>query len=136
MKYYHLGLLVSYAANVLSLGINCYGSGECAFCHAQTSLKELQQECSYIDDNTFYQNGQQICCTDCNDDNAQQYSVCAILQNTSNGAPGHSIKSAIQALVGHGCGLCGSAPFYNNDVWEGELTVNVMDYTSCKGIHC
>ncbi|KAJ2975750.1 hypothetical protein NQ176_g5350 [Zarea fungicola] len=136
MKYYYIGLVASYAANVFALGINCHGSGECSFCRAQTNLKELQQACNNIDDNTYYQNGQQICCTECDDDNTEEFSVCAILQYTSNGAPGHSIKSAIQSLIDHKCGLCGSFPFYHNDVYEGELTVNVMDYTTCNTLEC
>lgn len=117
-------------------GINCQGSGECPFCHAQTNLKELQKVCESVPDNTQYYNGQQICCVQCDEDNTEQYSVCAFVQNTKDGAPGHSVKAAIQQLVDHNCGLCGSAPFYNNDVSEGELTVNVVDYTSCHTVIC
>lgn len=124
------------AASTQKLGINCRGSGQCPFCHAQTSLHEIQRDCiSKISDNAWFENKQRICSAACNDDNAQEYNVGVFLQNT-HGAPGSSVKKAIQQLIDHGCGLCGSAPFYENDVSLGELTVNVVDYSSCHGFYC
>ncbi|CEJ61874.1 hypothetical protein PMG11_10390 [Penicillium brasilianum] len=123
-------------ASVAAKGINCEGSSECPFCHPQTSLKALQQACQAVPDNQQYYNGQHICCTACDAISDEEYSVCAFVQNTKGGAPGHSIKAAIQQIVDHKCGLCGSSPLYNNDVSEGELTVNVVDYTSCDEAIC
>lgn len=136
----HLASFVFAASTLIAAaagkGINCQGSGQCPFCHAQTNLKEVQRACQNVPDNGQYYNGQQICCASCNDDNAQRYSVCAFVQNASGGASGKQVKAAVQQLVDHGCGLCGSAPFHNNDVSQGELTVNVVDYNSCTGVFC
>lgn len=122
---------------VQGLGINCRGSIQCPFCRAQTSLHEIQRDCiANIDDNRWYNNQERICTTPCDDDHAQEYNVGVFLQYTDHGAPGSWVKRAIQQLLDHGCGLCGSAPFFNNDVYEGEVTVNVVDYHTCKGIFC
>ncbi|KAK3368976.1 killer toxin [Lasiosphaeria ovina] len=115
-KFSQLGLWAAILslAGVNALGINCLGSSQCGSgksADLQAVLETLPDEQVFLDD-------VQIACV--------FGGVCAFLQNipAGEGVTGAQIKSLGQQIVDHGCQSCGSVPFQNNDVSEGELTFN------------
>ncbi|KAI8665053.1 Kp4 domain-containing protein [Fusarium sp. Ph1] len=56
------------------------------------------------------------------------------INGTSNGASGQEVRDAILRLKNHGCKGCGLAPFIDNDVDKGELTVNYVTSTCGDGV--
>ncbi|PGH13239.1 hypothetical protein AJ79_03798 [Helicocarpus griseus UAMH5409] len=110
-----------------ALGINCRGSLFCAF-GSVGSLSELQQKANNLHDDALFAEGQHIVC---HYDDGSNPGLCAFTQNT-NGQPinGRRTKELLAGLAAHGCNRCGSNPFQNNDVSQGQLTVN---YVAVKG---
>ncbi|KAL4908780.1 killer toxin [Aspergillus multicolor] len=129
-----LAVALSQTTPTLSLGINCRGSSNCAAPDVP-SLLDLVALIDQINPSRWYNNGQQIACLN---ENLDMGAFCAFLQN-SGGAPASSIITLAQELRDHGCGVCGSVPlFYPNDnnVDDGELTVNFVSSSCCAGSDC
>ncbi|KAF8588154.1 Kp4-domain-containing protein [Ramaria rubella] len=113
-------------------GINCQGSSQCS-----SKIGTLSQISSFLQDldpSRFFTNGEHIACFE---DNGA--GICAFLQNTG-GAPATSIPPLIDALIDHGCKVCGSVPLFfpqgdNNAADHGILTVNfVSSNGGCEGL--
>ncbi|KAL7931829.1 killer toxin [Trichoderma chlorosporum] len=106
-------------SSVYGEGINCEGAASCRFA-GTNKAKTLQQFISNADDNTWFENGQQIACAN---------GICAFFQGT-NGGWGSDAKRLAGDIIDHGCSTCGSAPFYYptpNDIAPyGELTFNAV----------
>ncbi|CAM6093128.1 unnamed protein product [Calypogeia fissa] len=110
-------LLLGAAGSTSALGINCRGSGICASKSSHT-MSEINTAVQALNDGNIYSNGQHIVCVS---------SICAFLQNVSGTKTGAQIKGYVQALLQHGCNVCGSDPTEpGNDVNQGELTVNYV----------
>lgn len=63
----------------------------------------------------------------------QFFHMCAFFQNGASGTADRAAE-LIQGLLDHGCSACGSNPTQDgNNVDDGELTVNVVDQSCCKG---
>lgn len=108
-----------------ALGINCRGSAICVFEKEGDIAQRLTNYINNIDENRWYNNGEQIACAAKN--------VCAFLQNT-DGAPGRNIKGLAHFIPEHGCKICGSVPYFfpgDNNVDNGELTYNVVGSNAC-----
>ncbi|KAK0761776.1 hypothetical protein N5P37_004575 [Trichoderma harzianum] len=105
--------------SVAAEGINCEGAAGCSFAGGGIA-KELQGFINSANDGTWFNNGQQIACAN---------GICAFFQGTGGGW-GSDAKRLAADIVGHGCSICGSAPFYYpnpNDVSTyGELTFNAV----------
>ncbi|KAL4886885.1 killer toxin [Aspergillus karnatakaensis] len=127
--------LLTLSPTALTLGINCRGSSNCAQPDAP-ALINLVALIDNIDPNRWYDNGQQIACQN---EAFLQGAVCAFLQN-SGGAPGSSIITLARDLRDHGCAVCGSVPLFfpqgDNNVDDGELTVNWTGNSCCSGSNC
>jgi hypothetical protein len=118
-------------------GINYEGAGSCAgFGLNPHSLADLLGDAQQLDPNAWFQNGEHIVCAEA----IAGDGICAFLQATG-GAPGSSIPGLIQALLDHGCTICGSVPLFYpinedsdpND--HGILTVNYVESTDgCSGV--
>ena len=118
-----LASMLLLASNAAALGINCQGSGRCTGGNVATGLRDLIRG---NDMNRWYGNGQNIACLG---------NICAFLQNSS-GANGARILLLAQAIVEHGCKICGSAPFANNNVNTGQLTFNYVASPGCTNRLC
>ncbi|KAL5341312.1 killer toxin [Aspergillus crustosus] len=119
---------------VLGLGINCRGSSNCTAPDAP-DLIDLVPLIDQINPSRWYNNGQQIAYLN---ENVDDGAFCAFLQN-SGGAPASSIITLARGLRDHGCGLCGSMPLFfpdDNNVDDGELTVNFVSGSCCSGSNC
>ena len=67
-------------------------------------------------------NGQQVACAG---------NFCAFLQNAPEAKTVAQVKGYVQALLNHGCQVCGSDPTEpGNDVSKGQLTVNYVSKPS------
>lgn len=80
-----------------------------------------------LSDDALYTNanGKQIACKSCH--LTKNEGSCASLVNTGgNTITGKMIKDAMQRLKDHGCDFCGSAPFWENDMNKGGITVNYV----------
>lgn len=112
-----------------ALGINCRGSEECSWANSGVA-RSLVDHIDGIDNNRWYNNGQQIACT---------ASICAFLQNTG-GTWGREIRELAHYIPDHGCKVCGSVPYFfprgDNDVSHGELTFNFVRSPACDGRLC
>ncbi|KFX92759.1 hypothetical protein O988_07137 [Pseudogymnoascus sp. VKM F-3808] len=112
------------ATSVAAEGINCHGSANCDTAPDNgLSLSTLVDIVQGIDDNRWYNDGEQIAC-----EWADFFSgaLCVFWQG-SNGNTGAETKNYIRALADHGCGRCGSVPYgypNTNDISNGMLTVN------------
>ena len=73
-----------------------------------------------LDDDRLFEPGEHIAC--CADDAWQ----CVFTQRTTELVSGARVKELFYGIVDHGCTACGSNPFYNNDVDQGELTINYV----------
>ncbi|KAJ5649517.1 killer toxin [Penicillium longicatenatum] len=129
MRFEHVLLAaLTSTAEALALGINCRGSSNCGAPDAPELIDQ-------IDPSRWYDNGEQIACQN---EALDEGAVCAFLQN-SGGAPASSIITLARELEDHGCGVCGSIPlFYPNDnnVDDGELTINFVSGSCCSGSTC
>jgi len=113
------------AIGTQALGINCRGS---AFCDKALNgavngyeADTLTQFINGIDENRWYNNGEQIACF-------EPSHICAFLQNTG-GSWGKNIKGLAHYIKDHGCKTCGSVPYFypgNNNVDDGMLTYNYV----------
>ncbi|TFK26856.1 killer toxin [Coprinopsis marcescibilis] len=112
-------LLLVATSSVSALGINCRGNSNCGGTLCQ--LTDLLAQANRLPDGNIYFPGQHIVCCG---DNAIASGLCAFTQSTSENITGARVKELLQGLVNHGCGKCGSNPFQNNDVSQGQLTVN------------
>ena len=112
------------AGPAAALGINCRGSTSCNGMSSAISRDLAGAITSGINDNTWYAGGANIAC------HGVGSGVCAFLQNT-NGANGKTIKALANAIIAHGCKVCGSAPFANNDINTGQLTFNFVKDPYC-----
>ncbi|RSM08217.1 hypothetical protein CDV31_008225 [Fusarium ambrosium] len=129
MKFSAVSVLVSLGMLQLAAakGINCDGS---ALCGDQKGFLDkvsdfITDNINGVDPNYHFSNGERIACAG---------HICAFLQKTSNGASGQEVRNAILRLKNHGCKGCGSAPFIDNDVDKGELTVNYVTSTCGDGV--
>ncbi|OCL14191.1 killer toxin [Glonium stellatum] len=130
-----LALAVFSATTIAAEGINCHGSANCDTAPDAPQLIDLVALIDHIDDNRFYNNGEQIACQN---EAFFKGAVCAFTQK-SGGAPGSSIKTLAQELRDHGCSVCGSIPLFfpqDNNVDDGELTVNWVGNSCCPGSNC
>lgn len=94
------------------------------------SLSTLVDLVKGVDDNRWYDNGEQIACEW---EDFLSGALCVFWQK-SNGNTGAESKQYIQALADHGCGRCGSIPYGypgSNDINNGELTVNWVTSDCC-----
>ncbi|KAL6690799.1 killer toxin [Trichoderma pleuroticola] len=107
--------------SVSGLGINCRGAAGCSFAGSGIA-KQLQKYINSASDGTWFNNGQQIACSN---------GICAFFQGTGGGW-GSDAKRLAADIIGHGCTVCGSAPFYYpnpNDIAPfGELTFNAVGF--------
>ncbi|KAF8588173.1 Kp4-domain-containing protein [Ramaria rubella] len=114
-------------------GINCQGSSQCSSSNIGT-LSQMSSLLQGLDRSRFFNNGEHIACIEKNG-----AGICAFLQNTG-GAPATSIPPLIDALINHGCKVCGSVPLFfpqgdNNPADHGVLVVNFVSSTDgCDGI--
>lgn len=107
-----------------ALGINCQGSFNCE--GGFQSLQNFQDLESQIDPDRLYDNEEHIMC-----DGVDTNSICLFPQGTESGLLGSSIPGLINALVDHGCAVCGSVPIFfpgSNDPSEGILTSNWVNF--------
>ncbi|KAJ9365561.1 killer toxin Kp4/SMK [Paecilomyces variotii] len=104
-----------------ALGINCRGSSNCGgtLCSLSTIYSAVEQ----LPDGNLYNPGQHIAC--CGDPGVVS-GLCAFTQNTDKQISAAQAKTLLQGLINHGCQKCGSNPFQDNNVAEGELTVNYV----------
>ncbi|WQF87897.1 Putative killer toxin Kp4/SMK, killer toxin, Kp4 [Colletotrichum destructivum] len=124
-------IVLAAASPATALGINCRGSVRCGGNGQPGNIRgdeaaSLAKWINGIDENRWYNNGQQIACTSTN--------ICAFLQNTG-GAPGRNIKGLAHFIPEHSCKVCGSVPYFYpgiNDVSQGELTFNWVTNTCGK----
>lgn len=114
-------------------GINCRGSSECGTnTAAGDTLRELRGFLNGINPDRWYDDGEQIACLR---HEFEGHGFCVFLQGTA-GSPGRAIAPLVDALLGHGCGLCGSAPYLyvqgvNDATNVGWLTVNYVWDARC-----
>lgn len=116
-SYFTTILTVAFATHIAALGINCRGSFVCNTGAITCGIADLQDQVNMLDDDASFGPGEHIACCD---------HLCAFTQNTDEDIDGAYAKQLIAAVHGHGCTRCGSAPFSDNDVSEGELTVNYV----------
>lgn len=102
-----------------ALGINCRGNGNCG--GAPCDLRTLNYQVDQLPDDKLFNPGKHIVC--CGDPNVSS-GLCVFTQKTRNPIPASQLKSLMQGLVDNGCAKCGSIPFRDGNVDEGELTVN------------
>ncbi|KAL6903878.1 killer toxin Kp4/SMK [Trichoderma evansii] len=114
-----LPLLYTTAA---ALGINCRGNANCVGT-PECRLADLILQVSQQDPSTSYSPGQHIACCGIPGGN-----ICAFTQGISNSITAGEALGMLQGLSSHGCGQCGSIPFKDNNVAEGQLTVNWTDH--------
>lgn len=107
-----------------ALGINCRGGSFCGVGIGEIAWR-LVDHINGIDDNRWYNDGQQIACV---------AHYCAFLQNTQ-GTWGREIKALAHYIPEHGCRVCGSVPYFfargDNDVSHGDLTFNNVENNAC-----
>ncbi|PPQ87354.1 hypothetical protein CVT24_001103 [Panaeolus cyanescens] len=122
---YTAALVSTFGYSAQALGINCDGSNYCSNFSSGVASR-LSGYIQGISDNAWYNNGQQIACIG---KSSGSGGICAFLQNTG-GANGKTIKQLAPYIPNHGCGVCGSVPYYypqgNNNVADGELTFNYV----------
>lgn len=128
-----LATVLSLLTPALGLGINCRGSGACAFSISSDIAKRLTDYIDGIDPNRWYNNGEHIACATFDADEGTVGHICVFLQNTG-GAPGQNIRGLAHFIPEHGCRDCGSVPYFfpdDNNVDDGELTYNVVGSDAC-----
>ncbi|KAI1138891.1 killer toxin [Hypoxylon sp. FL0543] len=109
------------STGVNALGINCRGNSNCG--GTLCSLYDIQNIINGLSDTASYGPGEHIAC--CGDIDGTGPGLCAFTQSTSRSITGQEAKGLIAGLAGHNCKKCGSIPFQDNNVAEGQLTVNV-----------
>jgi hypothetical protein len=140
MMKFNIGLILALGgaiAGVRAEGINCKGNARCAELSLYTQVKNYVDIIDRVDPNRWYNNGEHIACIKADVPTGLYFSdhisSCVFLQN-SGGAPGHSLPPLIKLLRKHGCKGCGSVPLFapqgNNNVADGELTVNYVSNTN------
>ena len=110
--------ILPFASVAVSLGINCRGSSNCGLtpkCH----LSDLILQTNDLDPNTDFAPGDHIACCGIPGGN-----ICAFVQSTDQHINAGQAVAYLEGLHEHGCEGCGSIPFQDNDVDEGQLTVN------------
>ncbi|KAL7940399.1 killer toxin Kp4/SMK [Trichoderma barbatum] len=105
-----------------ALGINCRGNANCVGT-PECRLADLILQVSQQDPSTSYSPGQHVACCGIPGGN-----ICAFTQGISNSITAGEALGMLQGLEAHGCGQCGSIPFKDNNVAEGQLTVNWTDH--------
>ncbi|OTA56409.1 killer toxin [Hypoxylon sp. EC38] len=114
--------ILAWAGVNAQLGINCRGSSNCA--GTICSIFDIQNIINGKSDTAMFSPGEHIAC--CGDIDGTGPGLCAFTQSTSRSISGSEAKGLIAGLIAHGCKKCGSIPFQNNDVAQGELTVNFV----------
>lgn len=121
------------AVGTQALGINCRGSPMCnSFINTSINSYEadtLTQWIGGIDENRWYNDGEQIACY-------EPSHICAFLQKTK-GAWGWNIKGLAHLITDHGCKVCGSVPYFypsDNNVDDGMLTYNYVTQACGHGL--
>lgn len=85
-----------------ALGINCRGSGNCdTFGDGQGASKLTHIITSQVDDNRWYNNGEQIACVGTGNTWTGSGGFCAFLQNTG-GTNGGKLKELAPYIHQHG----------------------------------
>ncbi|KAI5460914.1 killer toxin Kp4/SMK [Mariannaea sp. PMI_226] len=115
MRFISILSLVSAAA---ALGINCRGNTNCAGVLG-CELSDIILQVSELDPSQQFGPGDHIAC--CGTPGSH---LCAFTQNWYETFTAGQALGMLQGLRGHGCGRCGSIPFLNNNVGQGEVTVN------------
>ena len=103
---------------VAALGINCRGNANCVGT-PECRLADIILQVSQLDPSQSFNPGDHIAC--CGIPGGH---ICAFTQNWNDPITAGQALGMLQGLDEHGCGQCGSIPFENNNVSEGELTVN------------
>ncbi|KAF4448966.1 Killer toxin, Kp4 [Fusarium austroafricanum] len=124
------GLFIAFSlvSSTAALGINCRGSANCNTFGNNQIAAQLTHAIDGIDPNRWYNNGQHIACVGTGAPITGNGAFCAFLQGTG-GAPGRNIKGLAHFIPEHGCGACGSVPYFfpsSNDVKDGQLTYNYV----------
>ena len=83
-------------------------------------IGNLATKIDALPDDALFSPGEHIAC--CGEDSW----MCAFTQRTEEVISGARVKELFYGIVEHGCTACGSNPFYNNDVDQGELTINYV----------
>lgn len=109
--------VVAFATHATALGINCRGSFACPTDLITCGIADLQDQINMLDDDAQFGPGEHVACCD---------HLCAFTQQTDQTISGAYAKQLIAAVRNHGCTRCGSAPFSDNNVAEGELKVNFV----------
>ncbi|KAL7916897.1 killer toxin Kp4/SMK [Trichoderma velutinum] len=122
IKMQFLAVLPLLYTAVAALGINCRGNANCVGT-PECRLADLILQVSQQDPSTSYSPGQHIACCGIPGGN-----ICAFTQGISNSITAGEALGMLQGLESHGCGQCGSIPFKDNNVAEGQLTVNWTDH--------
>ncbi|KAK7409167.1 hypothetical protein QQX98_008660 [Neonectria punicea] len=107
--------MVSVAA---ALGINCRGNANCVGT-PECRLADIILQVSQLDQSQSFNPGEHIAC--CGIPGGH---ICAFTQDWFDPITAGQALGMLQGLEAHGCGQCGSIPFKDNEVKEGELTVN------------
>ncbi|KAF4771183.1 hypothetical protein HAV15_012316 [Penicillium sp. str.  len=127
-------LTLSLTASTTALGINCRGSANCNTFGNNQIAAQLTHAISGIDTNRWYNNGDHIACVGSGAPITGNGGFCAFLQGTG-GTNGGKIKDLAHYIPEHGCGACGSVPYFypgDNDVSHGQLTFNYVSDSCTK----
>lgn len=120
------------------LGINCRGSAMCSTGDVWTA-DNLKNSINGLPDDKYFKEGDHIACDPAGLANPIPGApkigggICAFVQKT-DGLNGKDLKRLAQAIVDHGCKMCGSVPKDypdSNDVNDGELTFNYVVKPKC-----
>jgi hypothetical protein len=137
-----LFILVAFLSPASALGINCRGSVDCEGIPSPSVAHSLATFINGIDQERWYQNGEQIAC-DARVVQSQDVIrgpttlyFCPFLQNTG-GAWGSDILRLANYIPDHGCKVCGSVPYFypsDNNVEHGELIFNHVLIPQCDKV--
>lgn len=114
---------------VNALGINCRGSSACGSRGVNpNALAIIREKVKNLASTQTYVGGQQIAAVNVGDGSC----IAAFYQNTgSRSFSQYNTWWYLNALVDHGCKVCGSVPTdQGNNVKNGELTVNYVSVCS------